>query len=1214
MNCVRPPLPKKPSRGFAWACGPCSRAQEKKLEARHTPQVGTAGEDHEEEIIEEEEEEPNVSDSTRAASLNGDDPDIKPPTEAELAIAKMWPMRYLGIHCRVEDVLDYDDCAIYPRASSRLGPRHQTPVSDWPGQPFELVKPVEIKKKFVKGGGHKKESKFSKDTLAAIDADRVDKANRPKWVVDEPAGYVARGEDYDNDDPRNTAQLIFKMPEEDQDHSAAANEDFITNFMQKASGLAKKLRVSEYGVNLMDKALSLLIDNKYDAEVALDKLDKADRGVDLKEPILTHDDLKKFEDGVSKYGSEHRLIKQHMKGSSLPISAIVRFYYLWKKTSRGKQVWGSYGGRKSTHKQQQTHVTVAAHDTHFELGDDVDDSAFDSGKAVAQKKEFQCKFCSKRHSSQWRRAPGITAGQTVPAEKGASAKDKASRPLWALCLRCAGLWRRYAIQWEEQDEVARKVAQGGGKAWKRRIDEELLRELQIESNMGSREASEAEGMTPEATSEPAKKKARTTEAAQAKPKAVAVKQPTPPPPPIVPDPPQFRSLPCFVCKTGEEETAPTPITCTHCKLTVHKHCYGLSDQAIGSKWVCDQCTNDRAPLVSTDYVCTLCPIEFTPWELWEPPKLTHKKKSDRDKEKERLDKDLLDKAKVEYTKRQTDLNRPVQPREPLKKTDGNNWVHVLCSVWTPEIKFSSAKRFERAEGFSMIPTAKYETMCKLCKNARHGACVSCQQCHANFHVACAFEAGYTFGFDVTPVKGSRKDQVTTVSVGAETGHMTAAIWCLDHSIKTIVHPMDEVVDEQGTTALQLYVENYKQADQTLTGTARKANLLSQSVRSQAQAAGVIGAGVNRRVSTVSVTTAAAARKARNSIIGGIAPDDVEAASPITPHESSVSEQPDKKCVKCGVEVSPKWWPLSSVPPSHQSTVNGILNKPLGINGLAQESTEGKIFECHKCHHKTVKPTKRIPLSPKPFNINLEWPPCLSVPPDHRSRGPSWNEPPVIYGRPGDPRDQYSRPPDWSYPQHPQYQQAHVGGHLPPRQPLPPPPNHGGPQTNGGYPYGHPEAQPPPPHMAGHQPNGGGYLDRAPPLRAGPPPPTLPPSYGPPPTSHPPPPPLHQQPSHHMSPHHSHHHHSPHIAPHQSSPLPGPSTFAPRSTGSPFHHAGSMGNPNATPIMPPRSSPALAQVGATPVASGYQPSTPKPPVLETTRPGASNSPHIGNLLS
>ena len=57
MNCVRPPLLKKPSRGFAWACGPCSRAQERKLEARNTPNLADPGlEAEEEEIVDEEED------------------------------------------------------------------------------------------------------------------------------------------------------------------------------------------------------------------------------------------------------------------------------------------------------------------------------------------------------------------------------------------------------------------------------------------------------------------------------------------------------------------------------------------------------------------------------------------------------------------------------------------------------------------------------------------------------------------------------------------------------------------------------------------------------------------------------------------------------------------------------------------------------------------------------------------------------------------------------------------------------------------------------------------------------------------------------------------------------------------------------------------------------------------------------------------------------
>src|SRR5438552_15869115 len=99
MNCVRPPLLKKPSRGFAWACGPCSRAQERKLEARRTPIIGGNTPDvDDEEIVEEEEEEVPVPTTTAPTPEASDD---RPATEAEVAHAKLWTMRYLGIHCRV---------------------------------------------------------------------------------------------------------------------------------------------------------------------------------------------------------------------------------------------------------------------------------------------------------------------------------------------------------------------------------------------------------------------------------------------------------------------------------------------------------------------------------------------------------------------------------------------------------------------------------------------------------------------------------------------------------------------------------------------------------------------------------------------------------------------------------------------------------------------------------------------------------------------------------------------------------------------------------------------------------------------------------------------------------------------------------------------------------------------------------------------------------
>ena len=1048
------------------------------MESRHTPQLGaTPNGAEEEEFVEEEEEDPALAGSTRAPSPDGSEMaiDQHPGTQAEIALAKMWPMRYLGIHCRVEDALQYDDRAIYPRASSRLGPRHQANVNVWHGRPVELVKPAEIKKKYIKTNSHKKDAKLSKETIAALEADRAERAKRPKWVLDQPVGYVARGEDYDNDDPRNTAKLMFRMPEIDGDHSPATNESFIDGFMDRVKELAKSIRVAGYGVNLQDKALSLLIDCNYDVEAALAKLAKVDRGKDLKEPIFTQDDLKKFEEGVTKYGSEHRLVKQHMK-TSIPISNIIRFYYLWKKTARGRQIWDNYGGRKGTKKKQNVD---AATKLLIEVADDGDDSAFDSGKAAAHKRDFQCKFCSTRHSRQWRRAPGVAPGQTAAAEGKSGLKDKSPRPLLALCLRCASLWRLYAIQWEDIEEVAKKVAQGGGRAWKRRIDEELLRELMAANELASAGTPEVNNVavtSVESTSEPPKKKSKTGEVAKKEKPVPPPKLPTPPPPPIVPEPPKWRTIPCQVCLTLEN-SGQIPISCTHCKLSVHKQCYGLADQTLPSKWICDQCSNDRNPVVSTvsislsglrrnanvpqDYICLLCPTEFTPVEFWESPKVSHKKKTDRDREKERLEKELLEKAKIDYVNRQNELSRPVQPREPLKRTDGNNWTHVLCSIWTPEIKFSNADTFERAEGFSTIPLSRYEATCKLCKSrdaSKRGTCISCLQCHANFHVTCAFEAGYTFGFDVTPVKGSRKDQITTVTLGSETGYLTAAVWCKEHSPKTIVHPMDEVVDESGKTALQLYAENYKQADRTLTGTARKANLLSQSTRAVVQPSTVTVA-TNRRVSTVSTANAPTGRKGRNSSAGITSRDEEDGNMSIV---DAANDTSGRKCISCGIDVSPRWWPpKKSTPPSESShpgeqTDLAPMNNMQQINGVKTETNgEGMLpgplrsmpdeqssdeFECHKCHYNAFHKPTQMPLSPPPQPApQTEWArqsngqsqsqiaPPQSQPWNSQAPQPSTNPPEPTYQRPPQlpPVDQHHGGP------------MHASSTFPPPQPLQP---------------------------------------------------------------------------------------------------------------------------------------------------------------------------------
>ncbi|EKG22000.1 hypothetical protein MPH_00591 [Macrophomina phaseolina MS6] len=948
MNCVRPPLLKKPSRGFAWACGPCGRAQERRLEARRTPIIGeAAASQEEEEVVDEEEDDPGALINTTAPSPNGSDApvDDHPATQAEIALAKMWPMRYLGIHCRVEDALQYDDRAIYPRASSRLGPRHQANVNVWHGRPVELVKPAEIRKRYNKGPAHKKDPKASKEDL---DADKAEKAKRPKWVQDEPPGYVRRGEDFPNNDPNCTAKTIFKMPAESvrgEDDTPADHEKLVDDYMSRArSEAAKIIGVQDYNTNFLTKAIELLYANNYDADAALEQLKKVNKRKDLREPEPNKEEKKRFEEGVAKYGSELRNVRLHVR--TMSHADVVRYYYLWKKTPKGREIWGHYDGRKG--KNQKVAESSSTSKLVDDIADDVDDSAFDVGKAESRKKHFVCKFCSTKMSRQWRRAPGVAPGQTIPAD--GRSKDKGTQLIPALCQRCARLWRKYAIKYEDAEELIKKMSAAGGKKWRKLIDQELMDELNAAQNAPPEPVQSIEPVDPNASStvEPPRKKQKggvekdTSQQNSVEPPnkkkttAAPAKAPTPPPQPVMP---KMRELPCAVC-LQLEPLGDQRLVCRECRLTVHRQCYGVTESRSG-KWVCDQCKNDKKETVSYTYECVLCPVKETEQELIEPPKVSHKKKTDKEREKEKLEKELRIQKLKEYQMHQRDKGRPELPREPLKKTAENNWVHLHCAVWTPELKFTNPRTYELVEGVG-TPSIRYDQVCKICKTAK-GACVSCHQCHNSFHVGCAHSAGYTFGFDVTPVKSSRRDAVPTFTLGQETGSLAAAIWCKDHAPKTIVHPLNEVVDEAGTTALQLYVQNYKQADQTLTGTARKANLLDQFTKNIPPPAAV--APVNRRTSTVQGGT----RSARNSSAGlpkTEEPDEIQ-------NGSLTDVKEERKCEICNIEVSPKWWKVEdsqdtitlpgSNPDQPVSTIEGVTGSAQARVGTPASQSEGPRF-------------------------------------------------------------------------------------------------------------------------------------------------------------------------------------------------------------------------------------------------------------------------------
>lgn len=104
----------------------------------------------------------------------------------------------------------------------------------------------------------------------------------------------------------------------------------------------------------------------------------------------------------------------------------------------------------------------------------------------------------------------------------------------------------------------------------------------------------------------------------------------------------------------------------------------------------------------------------------------HKKKmTDKDREREKFEVRQARKATEQYRKRQEELARPPSPREPLKRTVGNNWVHITCAVWTQEVEFGNANALAPSEGIPSIPSSRFEVVCQVCNRAG-GAVVLCQ--------------------------------------------------------------------------------------------------------------------------------------------------------------------------------------------------------------------------------------------------------------------------------------------------------------------------------------------------------------------------------------------------------------------------------------------------------------------------------------------------------
>ncbi|CAK5060294.1 unnamed protein product [Aphanomyces euteiches] len=143
---------------------------------------------------------------------------------------------------------------------------------------------------------------------------------------------------------------------------------------------------------------------------------------------------------------------------------------------------------------------------------------------------------------------------------------------------------------------------------------------------------------------------------------------------------------CVVC-SDEVSTETDPILyCDGCDIAVHQHCYGVP-VIPDEDWFCDACRDKSKP-----NSCVLCPIR----------------------------------------------------KGALKKTSCNQWVHIQCFLWIPELVVKVNGASIQLGSLETLDAERFTLKCEVCGTAQGCGIVQCavRSCFRAFHVSCAATAKY----------------------------------------------------------------------------------------------------------------------------------------------------------------------------------------------------------------------------------------------------------------------------------------------------------------------------------------------------------------------------------------------------------------------------------------------------------------------------------------
>lgn len=704
--------------------------------------------------------------------------------------------------------------------------------------------------------------------------------------------------------------------------------------------------LAPYNLDFINRAVKVFNDNNYEPIAALQEVSRS-TPEDFRIVHWTSRERKAFDASVKDWGSEMKHLKKLIPTKK--VAEIVRYFVQWKNEKlkeqhaaeramaekvRAKGKAPPISERDSTPRSQTTTRAVSPALSIFEE------------KTVKDTPTASCKMCGTASSPFWYKGPWSWTNRF-------------------LCDSCGVYWRRYAAESTHPDLNvinSRKHAAPADENGSLGVAPPI-KVAKFSSKTGDSIKSGLASVTTATESTVAATPPPVTLTAVVA--AAAVSRPDP--------------IRCVLCRKLEPKRRLQQ--CRQCSLSVHQGCFGLTDEEVNAAiWLCDSCTNEKTLDAALIPRCILCPplpsqqvarrgIHSTATDVHSSLSTSTVGGTRGRSGKSGASAGIANLGAVANGSSSAESqDHPLTALEAVKPTECNNWAHLICAAWMPDVVFTDPKRMKLVEGAGNLAWWRYNATCEVC-NLPGGACIQCSEgsCKRTFHVSCAHaNSSYSLAFEINPVKTSRRDQVATAAFKAEQGHWSALAFCKTHkelAKEKQTYDFYEVDPKTGLTALQTYVRSHKKVGGVATAHGSGATgtfggigaasahgtgcdstyaLLRRAKRFDA-VFGEFEGQASKYVRHHSVGSPASRTTAPGAAVNGVAEplsgegtsqsrrrQSAAAERPSRPHSAQKHREKPRHCVRCKTAWSPFWWTVPS-PPAIEQPPAGAENVDVGLN-------------------------------------------------------------------------------------------------------------------------------------------------------------------------------------------------------------------------------------------------------------------------------------------